>query len=75
VSLGYYGDSVLNAVGDVLAAAAGALIAAWLPWWLLVLGVLLLEGILAVWIRDNLTLNVLMLLRPVEAIRRWQQGG
>jgi hypothetical protein len=75
VSLGYYGDSVLNTVGDVLAAAAGCLLAVALPVWLLVLGVLLLEGILAVWIRDNLTLNLLMLLRPIEAIRRWQLGG
>jgi hypothetical protein len=75
VSLGYYGDSVLNTVGDVLAAALGCLLAAGLPVWLMVLGVLLLEGTLAVWIRDNLTLNVLMLLRPVEAIRRWQLGG
>ncbi len=75
VSLGYYGDSVLNTVGDVLAAALGCMLAAWLPVWLLVAGVVLLEGILAVWIRDNLTLNVLMLLRPVEAIRRWQGGG
>jgi hypothetical protein len=75
VSLGYYGDSVLNTVGDVLAAALGYLLAARLSVWLMVLGVLLLEGTLAVWIRDNLTLNVLMLLRPVEAIRRWQLGG
>jgi Protein of unknown function (DUF2585) len=75
VSLGYYGDSVLNTVGDVLAAAVGCLLAAWLPAWLLVLGVVLLEGILALWIRDNLTLNILMLLRPIEAIRRWQLGG
>jgi hypothetical protein len=75
VSLGYYGDSVLNTVGDILAAAVGCLLAAWLPVWLLALGVVLLEVILAVWIRDNLTLNMLMLLRPVEVIRRWQLGG
>ena len=75
VSLGYYGDSVLNSVGDVLAAALGCVLATWLPAWLLVVGIVLLEGILAVWIRDNLTLNILMLLRPVEAIRRWQMGG
>ncbi len=66
---------MLNAIGDVLAAAVGCLLAAWLPAWRLGLGVVLLEVILAVWIRDNLTLNVLMLLRPVEAIRRWQLGG
>jgi Protein of unknown function (DUF2585) len=75
VSLGYYGDSVLNAVGDILAAAVGCLLAARLPVWLAVTVVLLLEGILALWIRDNLTLNLLMLLRPIEAIRRWQAGG
>jgi hypothetical protein len=75
VSLGYYGDSVLNMVGDVLAAAVGCLLAARLPVWLVISVVLLLEGALALWIRDNLTLNVLMLLRPIDAIRRWQAGG
>ena len=75
MSLGYYGDSVLNSVGDILAAALGCVLAAQLPVWLLVLGVVLIEAILAVWIRDNLTLNIVMLLRPIEAIRRWQGGG
>jgi Protein of unknown function (DUF2585) len=75
VSLGYYGDSVLNSVGDVLAAAVGCGLAAWLPARPLVLGMLLVEVLLAVWIRDNLTLNILMLLRPIGAIRRWQLGG
>jgi len=75
VSLGYYGDSVLNTLADVSAAAIGCALAAWLPVWLLVAGIVILEGVLALWIRDNLTLNVLMLLRPIEAIRRWQSGG
>jgi hypothetical protein len=74
LALGYYGDSVLNGVGDILAAAVGCLLAARLPLWLVVLGVVLLEAILAVWIRDNQTLNILMLLFPIEAIRRWQRG-
>jgi uncharacterized protein (DUF2062 family) len=75
VSLGYYGDSVLNSIGDVSAAAIGCALAAWLPVWPLVTGIVVLEVALAVWIRDNLTLNILMLLRPIEAVRRWQTGG
>jgi hypothetical protein len=75
VSLGYYGDSVLNSIGDVSAAAIGCALAAWLPVWPLVAGIVILEATLALWIRDNLTLNILMLLRPIDAIRRWQMGG
>lgn len=75
VSLGYYGDSVVNSVGDILAAAIGCLLAACLPAWGLIAGIVVVEGVLAVWIRDNLALNILMLLRPIEAIRRWQMGG
>jgi hypothetical protein len=66
---------VLNSVGDVLAAAIGCGLAAWLPASVLILVIVALEGILALWIQDNLALNILMLLRPVEAIRRWQIGG
>ena len=75
VSLDYYGDSVLNSVGDVSAAAIGCALAAWLPVWPLVAGIVILEAALALWIRDNLTLNVLMLLRPFDAVRRWQMRG
>ena len=75
VSLGYYGDSVLNSIGDVSAAAIGCAQAARLPVWPLVAGIVFLEAALALRIRDNLTLNILMLLRPIDAIRRWQMGG
>lgn len=75
ISLGYYGDSALNSFGDVLAAVLGCVLAAWLPLRLVVGGVVVVEGLLAAWIRDDLALNILMLVHPIDAIRRWQLGG
>ena len=72
---GYYGDSVVNSIGDIAAMGAGFWIAAWLPVWASAAIAGGLELLLLVWIRDNLTLNVLMLLVPLERVRRWQQQG
>ena len=75
IALGYYGDSVLNSVFDILACALGFVLAWKLPTRATVAWVAATEIILAVLIRDNLTLNILMLVHPLDAIRRWQLGG
>jgi uncharacterized protein DUF2585 len=72
ISLNYYGDSVMNSMCDILAAAAGFIVAALLPARATLIAVIALEIALALWIRDSLLLNVLMLVRPIQAVRTWQ---
>lgn len=72
MSLDYLGDSILNAVGDVLSCALGYLLARWLGLWK-TLALFVATELLLLWlIRDNLTLNVIMLIHPVESIKAWQ---
>lgn len=69
---GYLGDTVFNGVGDLLACVAGFWIAQRIGWrWSIALFVAT-EIVLALWIRDGLLLNVLMLIWPIEAIKAWQ---
>jgi hypothetical protein len=74
-SLDYYGDSILNSSVDVLAAMLGF----WLAWklgWKWMLGLIVaIELLMLYFVRDNLTLNVLMLIVPSDAIRAWQMGA
>ena len=73
-ALGYNGDTVLNSVSDILMMALGFLAARRLPVWASVGLLLVLELVPLLVIRDNLTLNVWMLLWPNEALRSWQAG-
>lgn len=73
-SFGYTGDSVLNSMSDIAMMGLGFLLARKLPLWAAVATVVVLELVPLYMIRDNLTLNVWMLLAPSDAIRSWQAG-
>ena len=74
IALGYSGDSILNSLSDISMMALGFLGARRLPVWASVAIVLILELVPLIVIRDNLTLNVIMLLAPSDGIRAWQAG-
>jgi hypothetical protein len=74
ISLDYYGDSVINSVSDILFMVLGYVLAARFPVRLTVLIAVALEIFVGAAIRDNLTLNVLMFVWPLDTVLHWQQA-
>ena len=73
-ALGYHGDTILNSLGDIFCCGIGFMIARQLGWLKSILLFLAVEALLLVWIKDSLLLEIIMLVRPIGAIRNWQMG-
>ncbi len=75
VSLGYVGDSVLNSISDIIFASIGFIISRYSNFWVSVFLIIGMELGCLFWVRDNLTLNVVMLVFPIESLKDWQSIG
>jgi hypothetical protein len=74
-SLHYFGDSIVNSLGDVLANMLGFVLAWKIPVWATVSALVVMELLTLYLIKDNLFLNIVMLVHPFESIVEWQLGG
>lgn len=73
-SLDYFGDSIFNSFGDVVACAIGYAIAVRLGLLRSLFFFFTVEALLLIWIRDGLLLNILMLVYPLDSVKEWQLG-
>ena len=74
IALDYFGDSIINSTADILFMSLGFMMASRLSVLASVSFVAGSELLLAIVIRDNLALNILMLIYPIDAIKEWQIG-
>jgi hypothetical protein len=74
IALGYVGDSVANSLGDIAACTLGFFLANRLPVRWSVALLLAVEAALLAIYRDNLALNLQMLVFPLESMKAWQMG-
>jgi Protein of unknown function (DUF2585) len=75
ISWGYAGDSIVNSVADLAWMIFGFFLASRLPWKATLALALVFEVFTAYMIRDNLALNILMLVAPIESVKEWQAAG
>jgi hypothetical protein len=75
IALGYTGDSVLNSLSDILMMTLGFLFAFRMRPRVTVVVIIAMEVGCVLWVRDNLTLNIIMLVHPMEALKTWQMAG
>ncbi len=73
-SLDYFGDSIFNSVGDVIACAIGFWIALKLGWRRSLALFILTEIVLIFWIHDSLLINIILLIHPFDTIKQWQSS-
>lgn len=74
-ALGYHGDTIVNSLGDILVCGLGFVLARRLGLRRTLALFVVTEVALAIWIRDNLSLNILMLIYPIDAVKEWQAAG
>ncbi|MBI4854832.1 MAG: DUF2585 family protein [Acidobacteria bacterium] len=74
LALGYQGDTIINSISDIFACSVGFIIAKYLGFKKSFIVFVIIELILLFWIRDNLTLNIIMLIYPIKEIKQWQMG-
>ncbi len=75
IAVGYVGDSILNSLSDIIFMAIGFMFARHAKAWVSLALLIAMELGCAYWVRDNLTLNVVMLVHPIPAIQQWQSEG